>query len=96
MELLLSYGADINQGRVDGMSPLMLATYLCDAEMVALLLARHADVNQTWLFGDVQTPLLWAHNKNYTAITKLIWEHVNRYCIVLSREPSEDVRNIPS
>ena len=72
------------------MSPLMLAAYYGDADMTAFLLARHADVNKTWSYQGINTPLLWAHNHKDTAVLNAIWEHVNRYCLVVAKLPPDE------
>lgn len=68
--LLLNHGANVNAGRQDGMTALMLAAREGKLDFVRLLLKHKANVNARDNFG--QTPLLLALQYNHIEIAKLL------------------------
>jgi hypothetical protein len=92
--LLLTYGADVDKGRTDGMNPLLCACWGGEPAMVSLLLRYNPNMNAVWRpnFGsDPQNALLLAHSRGPIGvpITSLLWEHINRYGLIIELLPPD-------
>lgn len=68
-----NHGVDVNLCRIDGLSPIYIASEKGDYEVVKILLDNKADTNKTWTY-DI-SPLYIACEKGYTNIVKLLLEN---------------------
>ena len=73
LELLISYGANVNAQSHDGRSALMQAADSGQLGAAAFLLKHGADVNAKG--SDGETALMLAEKKGYTEIAGLLREH---------------------
>ncbi|XP_071131090.1 uncharacterized protein [Mytilus edulis] len=67
------HGADVNQCRFDGVSPLFVSSQEGDTEAVKLLLEYKADVNKC--DNDEVSPLFMACQKNHVEVVKMLLEY---------------------
>ncbi|MBZ5543091.1 MAG: ankyrin repeat domain-containing protein [Acidobacteriia bacterium] len=72
VELLLSFGADIQQRGVNGYTPLHYAAALNDAPLVELLLAHRADPNARTDVDDYTTPLEEAERAGHRETVRIL------------------------
>ncbi len=66
--LLIERGANVSQADVQGITPLMAAAFDGNEEIVALLLASHADVSATDRVG--KTAIEYASGRGHTAVVQ--------------------------
>ena len=66
--MLIERGANVSQADVQGITPLMAAAFDGNEEIVALLLASHADVSATDRVG--KTAIEYASGRGHTAVVQ--------------------------
>lgn len=76
--LLLDHGADPNQAKKDGVTPIFLATVFPDPDandlsLASLLVEKGADVSRPTKYG--QTPLQWVAFHGYLPIAEFLVNH---------------------
>jgi 26S proteasome non-ATPase regulatory subunit 10 len=74
-QLLIQYGADVNQEAHDGITPLHLAVCSDDVELCSFLIEQGANVNANTSFDDIDTPLARAALCNHSNVSKLLLKH---------------------
>jgi len=72
VEMLLSFGADIQQRGVNGYTPLHYAAALNDVKLVHLLLSRGADPNARTDVDDYTTPLEEAEQRGHREAVQIL------------------------
>ena len=71
-ELLLSYGADVQQRGINDFTPLHYAASKNDLRMIELLLALGADPNASTRIDDLSTPVEEAENRHFSKAAQLL------------------------
>ena len=78
VELLLRFGADVQQRGVNDYTPLHLAAAMNDANLVRILLSHGADTNARTRIDDFTTPLEEAEKRSSLDAVKILRETKER------------------
>ncbi len=78
LDLLLRFGADVQQRGVNDYTPLHLAAAMNDANLVRILLSHGADTNARTRIDDFTTPLEEAEKRSSLDAVKILRETKER------------------